>query len=143
MQVNLFKKAAGLKRSVTVIKVLSLEKQLICAQKIHWSFAADSVPLPRNTCGKNRLEWICTKERTVRSKERVSSPLTPGMNPGKSHQVLWGNGGLPVTHPLKSLGQCWASFQAGCSAGDMAPGIMLPDAGEAELELPSYVGSFL
>lgn len=27
-----------------MIKVLLLEKQLICAQKIHWSFAADSAP---------------------------------------------------------------------------------------------------
>lgn len=38
------KKEAGLKRSVTVIKVMLLEKQLICAQKIHWSFAADCAP---------------------------------------------------------------------------------------------------
>lgn len=50
-----------------------------------------TVPLPRNTCGKNSLEQICTKERTVRRKERASSPHTLGMDPGKSHQVLWAN----------------------------------------------------
>lgn len=144
-----------------MIEVLLLEKQLICAQKIHWSFAADSAP-PQEHMWQEQPGVDLHKGEKSEGKRGRPPPIPQAWTQGSHIRCFGETETLPITHPLKSLGQtverslhlrrewlqaatgqCGASFQAGCSAGDMASGIVLPDACEAELERPSCVGSFL